>query len=50
MDGQHPVRPSPFYSPTDVDVGATFMDQLPQVFFVSLQQVLDIDLGTGGQL
>lgn len=41
------MPPQCLYSPADIDVGTAFVDQLPQVFFVSLQQVLDIDLGAG---
>lgn len=43
---QHPGGASPVI-PADIDVGAAFVDQLPQVFFVPLEQVLDIDLGEG---
>lgn len=42
-----PCLPSPFYSPAHIDVGTALVDQLPQVFPVSLQKVLDIDLGEG---
>lgn len=47
MGTWHPSLPSPLYSPADIDVGPAFVDELPQVFFVSLQQMLDIDLGEG---
>lgn len=42
--------PRPSYSPADIDVGTAFMDQFPQVLFVPLEQVLDIDLGEGASV